>query len=66
MYRITIVKEKPGEHNSWDDTWETFAEFEGDRNDALKFLKKQHARIHKEPYMAPRFEGEEPLPGLEA
>jgi hypothetical protein len=66
MYRIYVDKQKPGEHNTWDDTWEQWGLFTGDRNDAIRYLQDLVKRLKKEPYLAPRFEGEEPLPGLEA
>lgn len=44
---------------------EVVAEFAGDSYEAVKWLREQIKWLHKEPYMVPRFDGEEPLEGLD-
>lgn len=39
--------------------------FQGSSYETVKWLKDLIKMLQKEPYMAPRFEGEEPLPGFE-
>lgn len=39
--------------------------FQGNPYETVKWLKDLIKVLQKEPYMTPRFEGEEPLPGFE-
>jgi hypothetical protein len=68
MYRIYVDKQRSSGNIAWDNdqAWEQWGLFTGDRNDAIRYLQDLVKRLKKEPYLAPRFEGEEPLPGLEA
>jgi hypothetical protein len=59
-YEIEIKKIR-GDDNDMSDPGERYAHFLGDTYEAARWLQDQVKQLKKEPYMAPRFEGEEPL-----
>lgn len=54
-----IVKER------WGDEWRSIGYLRGSGYEVMKWMQEQIRWLKKEPHMEQRFEGEEPLEGLE-
>lgn len=64
QYRVVVTRRQESYGGSFASEQEVGA-FQGSPYETVKWLKDLIKMLQKEPYMAPRFEGEEPLPGLE-
>lgn len=64
QYRVVVTRRQESHGGSFVSAQEVGV-FQGSPYETVKWLKDLIKMLQKEPYMAPRFEGEEPLPGFE-